>query len=137
MSSDRCKLVRRGLRGILYAAICVFGSAGLSPVGAQPCTVTLAWDANVEVDLAGYVLSQGLVSGVYPTPLMKKLPKTQTSVTVELSPGQRAFFALRAFDTAGRHSLYSNEVSDVCGVTIVVRIPAILTGVSATVLRGK
>jgi hypothetical protein len=70
--------------------------------------VTLAWDPNSESDLAGYKLYYGIASGVYGTPITLGL---QTTYTITNLPPGTYFFALKAFNTLGLESGFSNEVS--------------------------
>jgi len=72
-------------------------------------SVTLAWDANVEPTVAGYRLYYGNESRTYGT-TMEAGPATE--ITVEgLLVGQTYYFAVTAYDTEGRESDYSDEVS--------------------------
>lgn len=132
MSRNRRELVRAGFGVAVYAALCVFGGAGM-PAVVQAASVRLFWDANTETDLAGYVLVWGTATGVYTQSMT--IAADQTSVEVPaLAPGAY-FFALRAFNTAGLHSAYSNEVMvTVAAETKIVPLP--LVGVSAIILRG-
>jgi len=70
--------------------------------------VTLSWDPNSESDLAGYKLYYGTVAGTYGPPITLGLQTTYT--ITNLSPGTY-FFALKAFNTLGLESGFSNEVS--------------------------
>ena len=75
-------------------------------------TVSLQWNPNAEQDLAGYKLHYGLSSRtVGPYTGTKLIPdKTATSWALSLSPGVY-YFGLKAYDTAGNESGFSNEVS--------------------------
>lgn len=78
-------------------------------------TVTLAWDANSEPDLAGYKVYRGTVSGTYGTPVTLPLsalpnPSAPQWTSPSLANG-RYYFAVTAYNTAGLESGYSNEVS--------------------------
>ncbi len=70
-------------------------------------TVRLAWDPNTEPTLAGYVLVYGPSSGVYTSAV--NLPSSAQTHEISLPDGTY-FFAIRAFDSAGAQSGYSNEV---------------------------
>lgn len=102
-------------RGAVIAAI-VLGVLLVvaSLASAATTTVNLAWDANTEVDLAGYKLYQATqVSGVCGTftvvqPTILK-PATTTSVT-GLVDGAYCW-KLTAYDTVNNESGFSNTVT--------------------------
>lgn len=77
---------------------------------ARAADVKLAWDANAEPDLAGYVVLVGTASGVYTQSLEVESSATVSTVT-GLTPGVRYYFAVRAFNAVGLQSGLSNEVS--------------------------
>ena len=70
--------------------------------------VSLAWDANVETDLAGYKVYWGTASRTYGTPVTIGLITTYT--VTGLPPGHTYYFAVTAFNDSGLESGYSNEV---------------------------
>jgi hypothetical protein len=73
-------------------------------------TVELAWDPNAEADLAGYRLHYGTTSGSYTE--MEVISNDRNTWTVtNLTAGTTYYFALKAFDTSGNESGFSNEVS--------------------------
>lgn len=75
-------------------------------------TVTLAWDANTETDIAGYKVYWGKVSRTYtntPVPTVSQ-SAAPTFTTPALANGTW-YFAVTAYNTAGLESVYSNEVS--------------------------
>lgn len=75
-------------------------------------TLRLAWDANTELDLAGYWLYQSELSGQY-THSKRVLdipPDTETCAVGPLRPGTY-FWVVTAFDRSLNESGYSNEVS--------------------------
>ena len=77
-------------------------------VESRAANVILSWDANTEADLAGYKVYYGTSSRVYGSPIVLGL---QTSYTVQgLTPGTY-FFSVKAYDTSGNDSGFSNEVS--------------------------
>ena len=94
----------RGL--FLFAALACFVS--LSPFAAHCADVTLAWDANGENDLAGYILYYGTSSGNYTTNMdvgnitQYTLPGLQDGVTY--------YFALTAYNLDNYESAYSQEL---------------------------
>ena len=81
--------------------------------------VELAWDPNVESDLAGYRLYQTTMQGEYervcdnPSTayLAAEVDAETTSVVLSGIPDGTYFWVATAFDTEGMESGYSNEVS--------------------------
>jgi hypothetical protein len=72
-------------------------------------TVSLAWDANTETDLAGYIVAYGTQSGQYTTTLDVG---NQTMYSLSSLPGgQRYYFAVQAYNTSGMTSPFSAEVN--------------------------
>jgi hypothetical protein len=82
---------------------------GLVPKFAHSAEVTLTWDANTEPDPAGYRIYHGTSSGVYPN--VTDVGNMTTATISNLTAGQTYYFAVTAYDTEGRESGYSNEVS--------------------------
>lgn len=72
------------------------------------CTASLAWDANTEADLAGYVVQWGTSPGNYTDEWFTTNPSAMIS---NLEMGRTHYFVVRAYDTAGNRSDPSNEVS--------------------------
>lgn len=87
----------------------------LLPNAVRAASVTLAWDANPEIDIASYDLSYGTSSGGYSRTLKVEAPATQVDV-VDLQTGTNYFFAVRATNTAGLNGPYSDEISHVVPV---------------------
>lgn len=144
MSSHGGKLVWHRARFCLDAPVRLLRVACLSslilvqalgtPLGAQSApTVRLFWDANTEVDLAGYVLVWGVVSGVYLG--SSTLGPTEVSYEAPCPSGTTYVYAIRAFNTAGLHSAYSNEVRVTCGGLPVRVVPRALGNVVVVVVR--
>lgn len=76
-------------------------------------TVTLAWDANTEPDLAGYNIYYGETSGDYTDSIDVK---NVTEYTIrDLVPGKRYFFAATAYDEDDNESAYSEELNLIIG----------------------
>ena len=92
----------------LVRAVLVLGLASASALEASP--VTVAWDANSEPD--GYVVYYGTAPGVYTVSVDVG---NQTSWQFDLVAGEKYYFAVRAYDSAGLYSALSNEVSAVAG----------------------
>jgi hypothetical protein len=103
------------IAGLLYFA---------TQVAAQ--SATLAWNANTESDLAGYILEYGTQAG-YPSTSLNVGKVTQRQIT-GLRAGTRYYFRVRAYDTSGLRSTPSNEVA----YTVPLTPPPSLTAVSPT-----
>lgn len=93
--------------------------------------VTLTWGANTEEDLAGYEIHYGESAGNYIVSIV--MPKTFTAYTIGgLEEGKTYYFALKAFDTSGNLSVFSDEASwlvpipdtDAPAPPTVINIPA-------------
>jgi hypothetical protein len=95
-----------GWLGFFLFALAYLAAAG--PLRAAQ-SVTLAWDAVVDLDLAGYKLYYGTNSRSYDQTIDVKNFTTNTVDT--LQSGTTYFFAVVAYNTAGLESDYSNEVS--------------------------
>ena len=65
-------------------------------------SVTLAWDANTEPDLAGYILHYGTSTRVYTN--ATNVGKVTTNRVNGLIEGVRYFFAVTAYNTSGMES---------------------------------
>jgi hypothetical protein len=72
-------------------------------------TISLAWDANTESDVAGYKIYYGTASRSYGAPV--NVGNVTSYVLTGLTPGQVYFISATAYDTANYESGYSNEVS--------------------------
>lgn len=71
-------------------------------------SVTLAWNANPETNIAGYRLRYGITSGVYPYTV--EAGTNLTATASGLSSGTTYYFTLVAYNTAGQTSAASAEV---------------------------
>ena len=81
-----------------------------APGAAQTTSITIAWDANTEPDVAGYVVSWGTKEGVY-TASADAGNVTQWTFT-GANPDQRYYFVVQAYTTERVFSLPSNSVSN-------------------------
>lgn len=113
------------MKKTLLIIILVLSLASLSFAASE--SVTLGWDANTESDLAGYRLYMSSTPGVYtlvgknpsltptnpPANYVKSIakPAVTMSATVSGVDGQKIYFVLTAFDSAGNESGVSNEVT--------------------------
>jgi len=108
------------VKRVLVASVCLLALTLVFAVptravvfqGSSGNTVTLAWDANTEPDLAGYKVYWGRSSGNYDnTPVPTVAPSTNPTFTTPALPNGTWYFAVTAYNTAGMESGYSNEVS--------------------------
>ena len=108
------------MKRVLVCSIClsaltlVFAAPTRAVVfqGSSGNTVTLAWDANTEPDLAGYKVYWGRSSGKYEnTPVPTVAPSANPTFTTPALPNGTWYFAVTAYNTTGMESGYSNEVS--------------------------
>jgi hypothetical protein len=110
------------LAGPFTAAITVTATTATNSPQTIPVTLTvsapttstaaLSWNANTELDLAGYKVYQATASGGYPLTPIATLPKTVLTYTaMGLQMGTTYYFTLTAYDLAGNESPKSNEVS--------------------------
>jgi hypothetical protein len=76
---------------------------------AEATPVTLSWDPNTEPDLAGYILSYGIVSGQYSSAV--DVGNTTTFRFDPPDPSRVYYLAVRAYNAASLMSPYSNEVA--------------------------
>jgi hypothetical protein len=90
---------------VLVAVLCCALTGRLS--AAQ--SVTLAWDANSELDLAGYRLYCGTIPRGYDHSI--DVTNATTTAVADLQAGTTYFFAVVAYNTAGLESDFSNEVA--------------------------
>ena len=87
----------------------------LAPAMAFCETVTLAWDANTESDLKGYILYYGTASGNYTSNF--DVGKNTQYTTPDLQAGVTYYFAVTAYNEADYESDYSEELSYTVGST--------------------
>jgi len=114
--TEESAMVSRAIRKLIILLFLIFislpgcgggGSGGGG--GGETGTISLAWDANTESDLAGYKVYYGTASGSYGAPI--SVGKVTSYQLGGLTPGQTYFITLTAYDTAGYESGFSNEVS--------------------------
>ncbi len=73
--------------------------------------VTLAWDPNVEQDLAGYKVYRSEQAGTYGASVASVNPSsTPTFVDSNVEYGKKYYYVLTATNMAGEESAHSNEV---------------------------
>jgi hypothetical protein len=81
----------------------------LVPFSANAADVTLAWDSNSEVDLAGYQIGYGVQPGNYTT-IVDTGNRTTYRFT-DLASNQTYYFSVRAYNMDGLTSAFSSAVS--------------------------
>lgn len=84
-------------------------------------TISLAWDANTEPDLAGYKIYYGALSRNNPSfvayehsidvGMASQSGNTVTSTLAGLTKGQTYYISAKAYDTSNNESEFSDEVS--------------------------
>ena len=90
--------------------VCALGVALLAmPRLSAAGSLSIAWDANTESDLAGYLVHYGTRPGAYDDVIDVG---AQTSITIpNLTGGQRYYLAVKAYNASGLASTTSAEVS--------------------------
>lgn len=93
-----------GVLGSLILGVFIFGlSRGLA------IEVTLAWDANIEPDIAGYRVYHGSESRSY-SETVDVGNETTAIIDLSIGQGETRHFAVTAYNTFGLESDYSEEV---------------------------
>jgi hypothetical protein len=115
MKKNICKL-HHGILGLskgllVFAALVYFWI--LVPATGFCETVTLAWDANTESDLKGYIFYYGTASGNYTSNI--DVGNNTQYTTPDLKDGLTYYFAVTAYNEADYESDYSEEVSYTVG----------------------
>jgi concanavalin A-like lectin/glucanase superfamily protein/Big-like domain-containing protein/putative Ig domain-containing protein len=80
------------------------------PAIANAATVALAWDANPESNIGGYVLVYGTAPGSYSASV--DVGSTTAYSIASLTSGTRYYFAVRAYNTSGVSGPLSGEVNE-------------------------
>ena len=73
--------------------------------------IRIAWDPNTEPDLAGFKISYGTASQSYGT--LIDIGNITSHTVTGLTGGKTYYFAVRAYDSSGNMSGFSNEVSGI------------------------
>ena len=81
----------------------------LAVSGASAADVTVAWDANTESDLAGYIFFYGTSSGSYSNSI--DVGNNTEYTLTGLIEGTTYYFAVKAYDTSDNASDYSQELA--------------------------
>jgi hypothetical protein len=101
-------------RARFIGALCLILLAWASAADAASfSSLTLEWNPDVAANIAGYTLSWGTQSGVYPDSV--DVGNQTTREVTGLVDQTRYYFVVRAYDTAGMVSSPSTEVSGSTG----------------------
>ena len=99
------------MKKLLLAVVAFFFTVGMACAASN---VTFEWDANSELDLAGYRLYQSQTPGVYTfgdgNQIATVLAGTETVQITDVVDGIY-FWVLTAYDATGNESGPSNEVT--------------------------
>jgi len=96
--------------------------------------IGLAWDANVESDLAGYKVYYGTASQSYGTPV--DIGNLTSYTLTGLTQGQTYYLSVTAYDTSKNESIHSSEVSGAAtdpAQSVAITIATSPTSLSITV----
>ena len=113
-------------------ALCLFPAIAPATAGTS---ITLAWNANSEPDIAGYRVHYGTATEPYG--YVVDVP-TPTATIADLQTGVTYTFAITAYNAAGAESSYSTPLSYTVGSSRVIPT-AVLANISsrAKVLPGE
>ena len=106
--------VLRRVGGVLAFLVAATASMG-SPASAAE--TTLRWEHPSPTEVSGFTVHIGHASGIYEPDLtvtvdgLQPGPDGTYSVTIEVEPDRTLFVAVRAFNSGGQMSDYSNERS--------------------------
>lgn len=96
-------------------------------------TIGLAWDSSASPGVAGYRVYIGTTSGNYTTKV--EAGNARTTTIQNLASGVTYYFAVKAFNTSGVESAFSNEITFVPGAaTLQLTISA--TGQAVLTVNG-
>ena len=120
--------VLRVLRSFVpfIAACCVLGVISSAAIAAQ---ASLAWDANPQPEVAGYMLHYGAVSGAYTN--VADVGKVTSYTVTNLQEGKPYYYAVTAYDAGRVESTFSNEV------TITIPYSPPVANFSANITSGS
>lgn len=114
----RLNMSRKKMLRLLCAAVLLFVGASSVLEASLGQSITVKWDANTEPDLTGYKVYYDTL------PRSSSHPNYINSVDVGniithtipfLLDGQAYYVAVKAYDTVGNESPYSNEVMEIPG----------------------
>ena len=105
--SDNYNVFSRN-NNVLFAILAFVLFGFLGQVSAAQ-SVTLAWNANSESDIAGYIVRYGTTSGVYTE--ANDVGNATTATISNLADGLTYYLAVTAYSTLGLESTPSNEAT--------------------------
>lgn len=108
----------------LLSALCLQAQTNLLNTN-RTFSVTLAWDANTETNLAGYNVYYGTAAGLY-TVKTNVGNVTTNRVNGLLKSAGRYYFVVTAYNTDGLESDPSNEVSIAAPRPPTIRVQSVL-----------
>ena len=109
-------MLTRVAQSALSVLVAIVATAG----AADASSLTVAWDASADPNVAGYKVAFGVQSGVYTTELDAG---TQTVYqVVNLTGGVAYYFVVRAYDNVGNLSPPSQEVMGVAPLSTPLSI---------------
>jgi hypothetical protein len=115
------------LFNILVAALCFIVSSTIVYAG----QVTLGWDKSTEPDVAGYKIYYGTATRNYTQSVKITSPNITTCTIINLTDGQKYYFAATAYNTNLIESEYSAEVFTTI-TSLTTSVPATTTTVQST-----
>ena len=95
------------LAAVMTAVVVLLGLARTT----QADTINLAWNANTEANLAGYVVSYGTQANTYTSTFDSGNNTSQP--LANLVKGTRYYFVVKAYNTSGVYSAASQEISGI------------------------
>lgn len=108
MPREAARRASRSWTTAFMSVFLVFVATLLSPA-AMAASVSLAWDAVPQPNVAGYMLYSGPAAGNYTTKV--DVGGNTTSTVSNLTEGATLHFAVTAYDAARSESGYSNDVA--------------------------
>lgn len=101
----------------LLRSISIFVASAAMAAIANAGSVSLAWNANTESNLAGYHVKYGTASGNYTQ--VYDAGATPAATVPNLTVGATYFFVVTAYSASGTESGPSNQVSGVAGTGVI------------------
>jgi K319-like protein/Big-like domain-containing protein len=114
---------------LLLAYVLMFQFAG--SVHAQ--SVTLAWDANTDPNLAGYRVYRSQQSGVYSSSLNGALLTAASFTDSTVQAGRTYYYVVTAISTTGLESGYSGEAQAIIPLSVTNIAPTANAGPDQTI----
>ena len=108
------------IKRIFFGLVCFLALR----VTAEAAYVTLAWDADPNTDVAGYVVSYGTQENVYTSRM--DVGRANLAVVTNLTAGTRYYFTVHAYASDGMRSPDASAVSTVVVAAVTPRNSAAL-----------